>query len=100
MSRRVVVADEARDEFSNQIDYLIAQGALQAAASLKQRFNVYLCDHLAKFPHTGTRIPERDLFEVWISGTRLVLWYRFTDDELVVLSVWHTSQDRSRSESD
>ena len=41
MSRRVVIADEARDNFSNQMDYLIGQGAFQAATRLKQRFNVY-----------------------------------------------------------
>jgi hypothetical protein len=27
-------------------------------------------------------------------GTRLVVWYRFSDDELQIIRIWHATQDR------
>jgi plasmid stabilization system protein ParE len=95
MSRRVVVTDEAREQLSHYIDYLISEGAVQAALKVSQRFETYLTDHLAIYPHVGLFIDGTDFYEVWISGTRLVLWYQFSDEELIVLAAWHTSQDRS-----
>jgi plasmid stabilization system protein ParE len=50
---------------------------------------------LADYPRSGRKIPERELWESWIPGTRLVAWYDFGDDELIVIAIWHTSRDRS-----
>ena len=49
--------------------------------------------HLSLFPEVGRRV-DKDFFEVWISKTRIVLWYSFTDDKLDVIDIWHTSQHR------
>ena len=46
--------------------------------------------HLA----TGRQVPNRDVWETWVPGTRLVVWYRFTDTELQVIHIWHSAQDR------
>ena len=30
-------------------------------------------------------------------GTRLVVWYRFTEEELQIIRLWHAAQDRTAS---
>jgi hypothetical protein len=35
-----------------------------------------------------------NIWETWIPGTRLVVWYRFTADELQIIRIWHSAQDR------
>jgi plasmid stabilization system protein ParE len=54
----------------------------------------FLLNHLARFPRTGRRLEDRDLWEMWIPRTRLVLWYRIEADQIEIATVWHTSQDR------
>ena len=49
---------------------------------------------LSMFPATGHLIAERDLWEVWVPRTKLVVWYRFSDTAITVMTFWHTSQDR------
>jgi plasmid stabilization system protein ParE len=93
---KVIVDPVAADELEAQVDYLLAQGAPVAAAKLKARFDAFLEVFLATLPRTGRYVPERALWETWIPDTRLVVWYRFTDDELHIVRVWHTSRDRER----
>ena len=64
------------------------------ASDLEKRVRLFLLNHLAEFPATGRRLPHRGLWEFWIPSAKLVLWYRFTDSELQVVHVWHSSQDR------
>ena len=59
----------------------------------------FLSRHLANFPRSCRRLKERDLWEMWIPRTRLVLWYRIESERIVVVTVWHTSQDRSAAKS-
>jgi len=96
--RTVVVTEEAETQLRHQIDYITSQGAPQAARHLQTRVHAFLEGTLAQFPGSGRHLPEFDVFESWIPRTRLVVWYRFTNDELVVLSVWHTSQDRDSAD--
>jgi plasmid stabilization system protein ParE len=91
---KVVFAARARINFDKQIDYLIAEGAIRAARALRTRVRMFLTNFLALYPRTGAYIAERDLWETHIPRTRLVIWYRFTADVLVVIDVWHSSQDR------
>lgn len=92
--RAVRFTIEAEDVLTNQIDYLIAQGAIVPAQALKTRVETFLTDTQAHYPRTGRWLPERQLWETWIPGTKLVAWYLFDDSELVVITFWHTSQSR------
>jgi hypothetical protein len=58
------------------------------------RVETFLAKTLAEYPRNGCLIVERQLWETWIPRTKLVVWYTFSEAELVVLTFWHTSQDR------
>jgi plasmid stabilization system protein ParE len=85
---------EAERGLAQQIDYLIGAGAPRAAEMLLQRVENFLATTLLAWPRTGHFIPEREIWESWIPRTRIVVWYTFDASELVVIAVWHTSQDR------
>ena len=91
---KLVVAPSAARDLANQLGYLVDQGAGEAADNLEQRLTTFLSTTLAAFPRTGTPLHSRGLWETWVPKTRLVVWYRFTADELQIVRVWHTSQDR------
>jgi plasmid stabilization system protein ParE len=93
--RRVRLTPEAEDVLAAQIGFLVDRGAVAPAQALKMRVEMFLSKTLAQFPRNGRHISERELWETWIPRTKLVVWYRFTDLELVVVAVWHTSQDRA-----
>ena len=92
--RSVRLTLQADDVLANQIDYLIAQGAIAPAQALKARVETFPTQTQAAYPRTGRWLPERQLWETWIPGTKLVAWYLFDDAELVVITFWHTSQSR------
>ena len=91
----VVLSPEAVERLEAQIAYLRDAGAEAAADRLRTRAMQFLSKHLANFPRSGRRLKERDVWEMWIPRTRLVLWYRIESERIVVVTVWHTSQDRS-----
>ncbi len=91
----VVLSPEAVERLEAQIAFLRNAGAAAAAERLRARVMGFLSNHLAHFPRTGRRLRDRDLWEIWIPRTRLVLWYRIERERIVVATVWHTSQDRS-----
>lgn len=95
--RRIVFDPVAAAELASQIDYLITRHATKAARDLETRIRSFLIDHLARFPATGRKLRDRNLFEFPIPRTKLVIWYRFTDHELQIVHVWHSAQDRSNS---
>lgn len=84
----------ARIRFDQQIDYLIEAGSAKAARRLANRTEQFLKRFVVRYPSAGTFVAERDIWEIWVPRTRLVLWYRFTASELTVIDIWHTSQDR------
>lgn len=90
---KVVVDPVAADELEAQVDYLLARGATAAAAKLKARFDAFLEMFLATLPARENMCPREFC---GIPDTRLVVWYRFTDEELHIVRVWHTSQDREQ----
>jgi plasmid stabilization system protein ParE len=94
---RIVFDPLAADDLVSQIDYLIDRNARQAAARLSQRCDAFFEAYLARHPRTGKHIAERDIWETWMPGTRLVIWYRFTDTELQIIRIWHAAQDRAES---
>jgi plasmid stabilization system protein ParE len=91
----VVLSPEAAERLEAQIAYLRDVGAVAAAERLRTRVMQFLSRHLAKYPRTGRRLRERDLWEMWIPRTSLVVWYRIESERVLVVTVWHTSQDRS-----
>jgi plasmid stabilization system protein ParE len=92
--RRIVLTDEANQRLNDQIDYLLERDATAPAKALRARVGDFVTHTLAPFPATGKYIVDRDLWESWIPGTRLVVWYQFTDEVLIVTTFWHTSQNR------
>lgn len=92
---RVILDPEAARELAQQIEYLLEQDAIGAAERLLARFDQFLGHTLAAYPRIGRPVPAKDLWETWIPGTRLVVWYRFTETELQVVRVWHASRDRA-----
>lgn len=84
----------AERELNVQIDYLLIQGAFRPAEALALRVESFVSRFLIQYPRGGRFISDRDLWEIWIPGTRLVLWYRFTDEDLDVVRVWHVAQNR------
>jgi plasmid stabilization system protein ParE len=95
--RQVRFTREAEETFTSQITYLIDQGAVEPARALKMRVEGFLANTLAVHPRNGSLIKLRSMWETWIPGTRLVIWYTFTDEELVIITFWHTSQNREQN---
>jgi plasmid stabilization system protein ParE len=91
---KVVLSPEAAERLEAQVAYLRNVGAAAAAERLHARVLSFLLNHLARYPRTGHRLGDRDLWEMWIPRTRLVLWYRIEADRIEIATVWHTSQDR------
>ncbi len=79
---------------NSQIDYLISKHALQAARTLERRVREHIVNTLCHFPYAGTHIPDRDVFESWVPGTRIVVWYTVAEDHITIAMIWHTAQDR------
>ena len=94
---KIVISPRGRRDLANQLGYLVDQGAAAAATRLERRLTRYIEDTIANFPRTGDYIPERQLWEMWVPRTKMVIWYRFTADELQIVQVWHTSQNRQGS---
>jgi plasmid stabilization system protein ParE len=92
---KFVLAPEAVKQLESQIGYLRDVGAEHAAEWLRVRVTAFLSEHLVRYPRTGRPLGDRDLWETWIPRTRLVVWYRIEDEQILVVTVWHTSQDRS-----
>jgi plasmid stabilization system protein ParE len=92
---KVVLSPEAAERLEAQVGFLRDAEAFDAAERLRVRVMGFLSNHLARFPRTGRRLKTRDLWEMWIPRTRLVLWYRIEQELIVVATVWHASQDRS-----
>ena len=90
----VVLSPEAVERLEAQVAFLRDAGAMAAAERFRARVMSFLGNHLANFPRTGRYLAERDLWEIWIPGTRLVLWYRIEHDQVLVATVWHTAQNR------
>ena len=84
---RLVIAPRARRELGNHLGFLADQDAVSAAQTLEARIEAFLQHRLAPFPRMGTHLGHRDLWEIWIPDTRIVLWYRFSTDELQVVRV-------------
>ncbi|MGD9804549.1 MAG: type II toxin-antitoxin system RelE/ParE family toxin [Hyphomicrobiaceae bacterium] len=94
--RELRLTPEAKVALTSQVDYLVSEGAPRAAETLLGRVEVFLSTTLLEWPQTGRYIPEPGIWETWIPRTRLVAWYVFDDEELVVVAIWHASQDRQR----
>ena len=92
--RSWVLDREAEADLQAQFDHLIERGAVNAAERLAARIKSFLRDFLTVYPATGVFLEHRGLWETWVPRTRLVLLYRFTDTELQVVRIWHTSRDR------
>ena len=88
---RIVLDPRVERDLDHQLSYLIGQAT---ARNLERRFAAYIEQTLAMFPRSGHLIADRNIWESWVPRTRLVVWYRFTSDELQIVRVWNSAQDR------
>jgi plasmid stabilization system protein ParE len=95
---KVILSPEAVERLEAQVAFLRDAEAFDAAEWLRSRIMTFLSNYVARYPRTGRRLGHDNLWEIWVPGTRLVLWYRIEEDDVVIATVWHTSQDRRRSE--
>jgi plasmid stabilization system protein ParE len=91
---KVTLDPQAAAELELQIDYLLQHGAARAARKLAERCDAYFENVLAAHPRTGKEIREKEIWETWIPGTRLIVWYRLAHQEIQIIRVWHAAQDR------
>lgn len=91
----VVLSPEAAEGLAAQIGFLRDAEAFDAAERLRVRMMGFLSNHLARFPRTGRWVKSRDLWEMRVPRTRLIIWYRIEPERIVVATVWHASQNRS-----
>lgn len=91
--RSVYVHDEAVADLLDQLDYLIDHDAGRAAVELKATISHFV-ERLALYPEIGRPTGEPGLWECYIPGTRMIVWYMFSDAELDVVELWHTAQNR------
>lgn len=94
----VLFSPESLDRLEAQLQYIRDQFAEEAAERLRKRVLSFVDRRLALFPRSGRKI-DNELWEVWIPRTKLVLWYEIHEEQLVIVSVWHSAQDRARSSS-
>jgi plasmid stabilization system protein ParE len=94
---KLVLSPRAQRDLDRQLQYLIDQDAASPARALKTRVMSFLGSTLAKHPRIGLPIEHRDLYETWIPGTRIVIWYRITPTTIEVARFWHTAQDRDKA---
>ena len=92
--RRVRLTAETELALETQVDYLLRQGAPQAAQSVKSNVDLFVKRTLPAFPHIGHHTAEHDLFECAVPGTRIILWYVVEDAEITIVALWHVAQDR------
>jgi plasmid stabilization system protein ParE len=95
--RHYAFTAEAEARLEDQIKYLIEQDARQAAKVLLERVTAFIERTLCARPAIGRYLPDRQVYEFWIPRTRLVLWYRYDDTTVTIISVWHTAQNRYES---
>jgi len=88
----VVFAPQALLRLEDQLRYLRERNEA-ASSRLRDRVFDFVDEHLARFPNSGHQINDK-LWERWIPGTRLVLWYEIRDEDLLIMTIWHTAQDR------
>jgi plasmid stabilization system protein ParE len=93
----VILSPEAVERLEAQVAFLRDMEAFDAAEWLRSRIMNFLSNYLARYPRSGRPLGHDDLREIWVPGTRLVLWYRIEEDCVLIATVWHTSQDRRQT---
>lgn len=70
---------EAETALASQFEFLLARGAQRAAGALVDTVEQFLTVTLLEWPGIGRYIAEREIWECWVPGTRLVVWYVFDE---------------------
>lgn len=77
-----------------EIRAYIALDKPDAAERLATRI-VSLAEALRNHPHLGRASAEPGLRELVVGGTPYVILYRFAGRRVIILTVWHSAQQRS-----
>jgi plasmid stabilization system protein ParE len=90
---KVVLSPRAARDLDAQLQYLIDQHAVKAAADLEALVSHFLLKTLVSTPRIGLYDAQHNLYETWIPRTKLVIWYRIEHEHIVIARFWHTSQN-------
>ena len=91
---KIILAPRARKQLANQMRYLVDQHAHDAARKFERTISNFLKGTVALYPASGTYLTHRELWERAVPQSHFVVWYRFTREEIEVVRVWHSSQNR------
>lgn len=75
---KITFDPQAADDLLAQLTYLVSNNAVGTARQLDARVTAFLENFLTHHPRTGKFIASAQLWETWVPGTRLIVWYRFT----------------------
>ena len=92
--RDYIFTTEAETTLESYVDYLLDQHAYGAAQEIRTYIELFIVRTLCLFPAMGRHIESKEIWETWIPGTRVVLWYRFDHENVTIITLWHTAQDR------
>ncbi|NNM73117.1 type II toxin-antitoxin system RelE/ParE family toxin [Enterovirga aerilata] len=74
----------------------LQQADRKAAARIVRRIEE-AAGRLARTPHIGRPMPQRDVRELVVSGTRYIIIYQVERDEVLILALFHERQQRPTS---
>jgi plasmid stabilization system protein ParE len=85
---------EAADDLGDISDYLIANWPSRAQSTVKRIYNEVLA--LRQFPRMGRELDRSGVRALVISMVPYLCVYRLEQDAVVLLHIFHTSQDREK----
>jgi plasmid stabilization system protein ParE len=91
---RYIVTAQANADLREQLVYLAQNDATSAATALEERIATYIETTLARSTSIGHKVPGKNVYEIWIPHTKIVIWYRLHEETLEILRFWHTARNR------
>ena len=99
---KVVLSARIEADMAHQFSYGIAVHGRKTAEHTFARLDSFLNSFLSRYPRSGKKLPNGELYECWISRTPFVVIYRVDDESetITVLALFHHAQERTAFEAD
>lgn len=88
----VLWSKKAKAEFDNILAYIASQD-ISAARLIVERV-LKAEQYIELFPEAAPYDEKSETYDRYIPKTRIILTYTVRENEVRILRVWHTSQDR------
>lgn len=94
---KVVLSARVEADIANQLQYGVDRFGRAVAERTFARLDNFIFGFLSAHPFSGKYLEARDIYEIWISKTPFVIFYRVSPqaDTVTVLALFHHAQDRS-----